>query len=140
MKTEVEYLLTNGFAVPSQSPLGSPCLLVPKPDGSWGFCTDFRKVNAVTKPDSFPLPRIEDCVDRVGSASFVTKLDLLNGYWQVPLTPCASEVSAFVNPNSFLQYTSMAFGMRNAPATFQRLMVKVLSGVSNCEVYLDEIR
>ncbi len=114
-------------------------MLVPKPDGSWGFCTDFRKVNAVTKPDSFPLPRIEDCVDRVGSASFVTKLDLLNGYWQVPLTPCASEVSAFVNPNSFLQYTSMAFGMRNAPAKFQRLMVKVLSGVSNCEVYLDDI-
>lgn len=139
MKNEVEYLLTHGFAVPSQSPWSSPCLLVPKPDGLWRFCTDFRKVNSVTKADSFPLPRIEDCVDRVGSASFVTKLDLLKGYWQVPLTPRASEVSAFVTPDCFLQYTSMAFGMRNAPATFQRLMLKVLSGVPKCEVYLDDI-
>lgn len=62
---------------------------------------------------------MEDCVDRVGSAKFVTKLDLLKGYWQVPLTPRASEISAFVTPDSFLQYTVMPFRLRNAPATFQ---------------------
>lgn len=60
--------------------------LVDKADASDRFCTDFRKVNAVTKPDSYPLPRIEDCIDEVGGAKFVTKLDLLKGYWQVPLT------------------------------------------------------
>lgn len=139
IKVEVDYLLKHGMAVPSQSPWSSPCLLVPKPDSTFRFCTDYRKVNDVTKPDSFPLPRIEDCVDKVGSAKYVTKLDLLKGYWQVPLTKRASEISAFVTPDSFLQYTVLAFGMRNAPATFQRMMHQVLSGVSNCEVYLDDI-
>ncbi|KAL0175369.1 hypothetical protein M9458_031337, partial [Cirrhinus mrigala] len=82
---------------------------------------------------------MEDCVDRVGSARYVTKLDLLKGYWQVPLTSRASEISAFVTPDNFLQYSVMAFGMRNAPSTFQRLMNRVLSGVSDCEVYLDDV-
>ncbi|KAI2644852.1 Retrovirus-related Pol polyprotein from transposon 17.6 [Labeo rohita] len=85
------------------------------------------------------LPRMEDCVDRVGSATFVTKLDLLKGYWQVPLTPRAAEISAFVTPDDLLQYTVMAFGLRTAPATFQRLMNKVLAGISHCDAYLDDI-
>lgn len=139
MRDEVEYMLRHDLAMPSYSPWSSPCLLVPKPDASFRFCTDYRKVNKITKADSFPLPRMEDCVDRVGSASFVTKLDLLKGYWQVPLTPRASEISAFVTPDHFLQYKVLAFGMRNAPATFQRLMKKVLTGVTNCEIYIDDV-
>ncbi|XP_036419554.1 uncharacterized protein LOC118803140 isoform X1 [Colossoma macropomum] len=139
MKSEVQYLLDNGLAIPSFSPWSSPCLLVPKPDGTSRFCTDYRKVNAVTRSDSFPLPRIDDCVDRVGSAKYVSKLDLLKGYWQVPLTARASDISAFVTPDSFLQYTVMAFGMKNAPATFQRLMNQVLFDVSHCEAYLDDV-
>ena len=93
MKKEVDYLLEHHLAVPSSSPWSSPCILVPKPDGTVRFCTDYRKVNAVTVPDSFPLPRINDCVDTIGSARFVSKLDLLKGYWQVPLTPRASDLS-----------------------------------------------
>lgn len=81
----------------------------------------------MTKADSFPLPRIEDCFDKVGSSRYVTKLNLLKGYWQVLLTPFASEISAFVTPDAFIQYMVMAFGMQNAPATFQRLMQTVLS-------------
>ena len=138
-KKEVDYLLENGLAIPSSSPWSSPCLLVPKSDGSQRFCTDYRKVNGVTKPDSYPLPRMEDCVDRVGAAKFVTKLDLLKGYWQVPLTDRASDISAFVTPDGLYQYTVMPFGLRNAPATFQRLMHNVLRGVENCEVYLDDV-
>lgn len=69
----------------------------------------------------------------------MTKLDLLKGYWQVPLTERAKEISAFVTPDDFLQYTVMPFGMRNAPATFQRLMNLVLSGLPFCEVYLDDL-
>lgn len=139
MKDEVKYLLKHGLAVPSQSPWSSPCLLVPKPDSTYRFCTDYRKVNNLSVPDSFPLPRIEDCIDRVGTARYVTKIDLLKGYWQVPLTPRASEISAFVTPDNFLQYTVLAFGMRNAPATFQRLMQKVLSDVPKCEAYIDDV-
>lgn len=82
---------------------------------------------------------MDDCVDRVGSAKYVTKLVLLKGYWQVTLTVRASEICAFITPDHFLQYTVMPLRLRNAPATFQRLMNTVLNGVKNCKVYLDDI-
>ncbi len=136
MKKEVQYLLEKDLASPSVSSWSSPCLLVQKSDGTARFCTDYRHVNAVTVPDCFPMPRMEDCVDSVGSARFVSKLDLLKGYWQVPLTPRASEISAFVTPDRFLQYKVMAFGLRNATATFQRLVNLVLAEVPNCNANL----
>ncbi len=139
MKHETQNLLEHGLAVPSSSPWCSPCLLVPKSDGTSRFCTDYWKVNALMKPDSFPLPCVQDCVDRVGNSKFVTKLDLLKGYWQVPLTERASEVSAFATPDAFLQYRVMAFGLRNAGATFQHLMSRVLLNVPNCDAYLDDV-
>lgn len=86
------------------------------------------------KSDSFPLPRIQDCIDSIGPATFIAKLDLLKGYRQVPLTPRASEISAFVTPDHFMQYMVMAFGLRNAPATFQCLMKLVLGDVPHCSV------
>ncbi|KAF7640694.1 hypothetical protein LDENG_00022530, partial [Lucifuga dentata] len=137
MKKETDYLRENGLAKPSTSSWSSPCLLETKADGSPRFITDFRKVNAVTVPDSYPLPRMEDCIDNLGTAKYVSKLDLLKGYWQVPLTDRASDISAFVTPDNFLQYTVMAFGMCNAPATFQSLVNTVLTGVTNCNAYLD---
>lgn len=139
MEKEVDYMLANGIAEPAVSNWASPCLLVPKYDASDRFCTDFRKVNAVSKPDCYPLPRIEDCVDEVGSAKFVTKLDLLKGYWQVPLTPRAKEICTFVTPKGLFSYNVMPFGLRNAPATFQRLMNRVLDGLSGCTAYLDDV-
>lgn len=138
MEAEVKYLVANGFAVPCFSAWSSRCLLVPKSDRTQWFCTDYGRVNAVTKPDLFPLLLMEDCIDNVGSASFVTKLDMLKGYWQVPLMERAAEISAFVTPDDFLNYRVMAFRLRNAPATFQRLS-QVLGGVSNCKAYLDDI-
>lgn len=85
------------------------------------------------------FPRIDECVDHIGAANYVTKLDLFKGYWQVPVTPRAKEISAFMTPDAFLQYTVMPFGVRNAPATFQHLVNTVLSGLSGCEAYLDDI-
>ncbi len=70
---------------------------------------------------------------------YVSKFDLLKGYWQVPLTNRAKELSAFITPDAFLQYTVMPFGVRNAPATFQRLVNRILYGMSGCEAYLDDI-
>lgn len=93
--------MEHGFARPSYSPWSSPCLLASKSDGTPRFCTDFRKVNAVTVTDSFPLPCMDDLVDKVSSALCITKLDLLKGYWQVPLTKRASDISAFVTPDAF---------------------------------------
>ncbi len=87
-------MLENNIAKPSFSDWASPCLLVGKPDGTQRFCTDYRRVNVLTRPDSYPLPRMEDCVDQVGSAKFVSKFDLLKGFWQVPLTTRAQEISS----------------------------------------------
>ena len=139
LESEVSYMLENGIAEPSLSSWASPCLLVSKPDSTHRPCTDFRKINAVTKPDSFPLPRMEDCVDQVGAAKFVSKFDLLKGYWQVPLSKRAREICAFVTPSGLYSYTVMPFGLRNAPATFQRLMNKVVHGLKGCAVYLDDV-
>lgn len=139
MKKELDYLVENGFAKPSRSPCSSPCVLPLKSDGMPCFCTDFHEVNAVTVTDSFPLPRIEDRINKVGPAKFITKLDPLKGYWQVPLTPRASDILAFVTPDAFMQYTVMPFGLKNVPATFQRLMQHVLGVVPECSVYLDDV-
>ena len=70
-----------------------------------------------TRADSYPLPRIEDCIDSVGKASYVITLDPLKGYWQIPLTERAKKLSAFVTPEGLYQYRVMLFGMINAPAT-----------------------
>lgn len=96
---EVKYMLENNIAVPSASSWASPCLLVEKSDKSQRCCTDFGKVNTGTKPDSYPLPHFEDCIDQAGVAKYVSKFDLLKGYWQVPLTPRAQEKSAFITPS-----------------------------------------
>ena len=96
---EIQYLLENDFIEPSKSNWSSLCLLVPKPDGTYRFCTEYRKMNSVTKSDSFPIPRVDDCIDRIGNAKYVTKFDLLKGFWQVPLTDHAKEISAFVTPD-----------------------------------------
>ena len=123
LKEEVKYLLENAFIEPSNSDRSSPCILVPEPYGfSYRLCTDYRKVNGVTKTDSFPIPRIDDCIDKIGKAKYVTKFDLLKGFWQIPLTDNAKEVSAFVTPDGLFQYKVIPFGMKNSPATFQRLI------------------
>ena len=139
LDAEVEYMVENDIAIPSSSSWASPCLLVPKSDKSPRFCSDFRKVNKVTKPDSFSLPRMEDCVDQVGTARYVSKFDLLKGYWQVPLSKRAQEVAAFITPSGLYSYKVMPFGLRNAPATFQRLMNRVVAGLAGCAVYLDDL-
>lgn len=82
---------------------------------------------------------MDDCVDEVGSAKFVSTFDLLRGFWQIPMTKRAREVSAFITPTGLYSYTVMPFGLRNAPATFQRLMNRVVGDMSGCAVYLDDV-
>ncbi len=93
MEADIKYMKEDGIAVPSFYNWVYPCILVGKANGSMRFCTDFRKVNSVTKPDYFPIPRVEDCVDLVGSGKFVSKFDLLKAYWQVPLSKRAHDIS-----------------------------------------------
>ena len=139
LKDEVKYLLENDFIEPSQSNYSSPCILVSKSNGTYRMCKYYRKVNSVTKTDSFPIPRIDDCIDKVGNSKYVTKFDLLKGFWQVPLTDRAKEVLAFATPNGLYQYKVMPFGMKNSPATFQRLVNNVICGLDGCDAYIDDI-
>ena len=83
---EVQYMLKNDITEESQINWSSPCILVPKHDSGFRFCTDFRKVNDKTKSVSFPIPRIADCIDQIGNAKFASTFDMLKGYWQVALT------------------------------------------------------
>ena len=136
---EVQYMLENDIIEKSQSNWSSPCILVPKHDGGFRFCTDFRKVNDKTKSDSFPIPRIADCIDQIGNEKFVSTFDMLKGYWQVPLTQRAREISAFVTPSGLYQYKVMPFGMKNAPATFQRMVNKLVRDIDGCEGYIDDV-
>ncbi|PFX21819.1 Transposon Ty3-I Gag-Pol polyprotein [Stylophora pistillata] len=98
LEEEMKYLLENNFIEPSSSSWSSLCLLVPKPDGGYRMCTDYRKVNSVTKTDTFPIPRMDDCIEKV-----------------------------------------MPFGMRNSPATFQRLINKVIADLEDWEAYIDDM-
>ncbi|CAC5410429.1 Retrovirus-related Pol polyprotein from transposon 17.6 [Mytilus coruscus] len=139
MRQEIKYMLDNDIIEPSNSELGSPCLLVPKPDKTFRFVTDFRKVNSVSKSDSYPIPMIDDCIDNIGKAKFVSKFDLLKGYWQVPLKQRAREISAFVTPDGSFQYTVMPFGMKSAPATFQRTINNVIKDLDCCYDYIDDL-
>ena len=139
LQQEVEYMLENDLIERSHSAWSSPCILVPKADKTLKFCTDYRRVNALTKPDSYPLPRIEDCIDRIGHSRYFSKFDMLKGYWQVPLSEQAKEISAFATPDGLFQYRVMLFCIRNAPATFQRFINQVTAEIEGCEAYIDDV-
>ena len=139
LKSEINYMLDNDIIEPSNSDWSSPCILVPKPDGSFRVVADMRSVNLHSKTDSYPIPRIDDCIDKIGNAKFVSKFDLLKGYWQVPLSDRAKEISAFCTPFGLYQYKVMPFGLKNAPATFQRMVNKIVSGIDGCEAYVDDL-
>ena len=137
----IEEMLSQGIVQPSQSPWASPIVLVKKKDVGLRFCVDYRQLNRVTKPDVFPLPRIDDTVDMLSGAKYFTTLDLASGYWQVCMDHASQEKTAFITHSGLYEFKKMPFGLVNAPATFQRLMEVVLSGLARdgCMVYLDDI-
>ena len=137
----VQEMWKHGVIEPSASPWSSPVVLVSKKDGSTRFCVDYRKLNDVTRKDSYPLPRIDDTIDALSGAEWFSTLDLKSGYWQVQLDDHAKEKTAFSTGNGLWQFKVMPFGLCNAPATFERLMEQVLIGlpVSVALVYLDDI-
>ena len=116
-------------------------LLAPKKDGTLRFCVDFRRLNALTIPDTYPLPQMEDCIDSLGEARLFTTLDALWGYWQVPIAERDREKTTFTSHMGTFRYKRMNFGLRNAPATFQRALDIILSGVrwKTCLVYIDDV-
>ena len=138
---EVQKMLSQGVIRKSSSPWCSPVVMVKKKDGSWRLCVDYRKVNAATRQDAYPLPRIDSTLDSLAGSKYFTTLDLASGYWQVEVEETAKEKTAFSTPGGHFEFNVMPFGLTNAPATFQRLMECVLAGLAadQCLVYLDDI-
>ncbi|XP_034565106.1 uncharacterized protein LOC117830889 isoform X3 [Notolabrus celidotus] len=140
LKKEVDLMLSLGIIEASKSEWCNPVVLVPKKDGSIRFCIDFRYLNSISLFDSYPTPRIDDLLERLGKAKYLTTLDLCKGYWQVPLTEQSRKLTAFRTPWGLFQFTVLPFGLHGAPATFQRLMDQVLSDFSGfAAAYLDDI-
>ena len=137
----VKEMLEQQVIVPSASPWASPVVLVRKKDGGVRFCVDYRKLNSETKLDEFPLPRVDDTLNLLSGARYFTTLDLASGYWQVTMEGTSQEKTAFATHSGLYEFRKMPFGLVNAPATFQRLMEIVLSGVARngCHVYLDDV-
>ncbi len=140
VQEELKAMLNLGVIEESHSDWASPIVLVPNTDGSVRFCVDYRKVNAVSKFNAYPMPRVDELLDRLGAARFYSTLNLTKGYWQIPLSPLSKEKTAFTTPFGLHQFVTLPFGLFGAPATFQRLMDKVLRPHSTyAAAYLDDV-
>jgi len=143
---QVNDLLNNDIIKASESPYNSPLWIVPKkPDSKgnkrWRLVIDFRALNEKTLGDAYPLPNITDILDQLGSAKYFSVFDLASGFHQIPMHESDAQKTAFSTPFGHYEFKRMPFGLKNAPATFQRLMDRVLSGLQGTTlfVYLDDI-
>ncbi|CAK9812938.1 Retrovirus-related Pol polyprotein from transposon 17.6 [Anthophora plagiata] len=146
IKRQVTELLDNGIIKPSESPYNTPVWVVPKkPDSQgnkrWRMVLDFRALNEKTVSDAYPLPNIVEILDQLGGAKYFSVFDLASGFHQIRMKPEDSRKTAFTTPHGHYEFERMPFGLKNAPATFQRLMDRVLTGLQGNEmfVYLDDI-
>ena len=140
VRNEVMKLVELGIAVPSVSPWASPVVPVPKSDGTVRICIDYRRVNEITEGDPYYMVTLEEILERVGNSRVMSKLDLAKGFYQVEVEPTSREKTAFICPFGKYEFTRMPFGLRNAPAVFQRCMEVVLSECYEFSApYIDDI-
>ncbi len=141
VEAHVKKLLLNGHIEPSKSPFGANVLFVQKKDGTLRMCLDYRALNKITVQNKYPLPRIDDLIDKMSGAKCFSSLDLASGYRQIKIAEEDVPKTAFSTPFGHYQFKVLAFGLKNAPATFQYAMNEMFSaqlGKYVC-VYLDDI-
>ncbi|XP_066585617.1 uncharacterized protein [Prorops nasuta] len=139
---ELDKMLAEDVIEPSDSPWNSGIVLARKKDGKYRFCIDFRQVNTVTERDAYPLPPVQNILDKLKGARYLSTIDLKNGYWQIPLDPESRPITAFAIPGrGHYQFKVMPFGLHSAPATFQRLLDRVIGPAMEpyAFAYLDDI-
>ena len=140
-KGAIEKLLKQGTIRPSTSPWSSPLVFVRKKSLEIRPCVDYRKVNAVTVKDAFPLPRVQDCLDAVAGSKIYSTIDITSAYNQVPVKKEDIPKTAFVSKFGLFEYVTMPFGLSNSCATFQRLMELALNGLqwTSSLIFLDDV-
>lgn len=141
LKTQLDFLMEQGYIRPSNSPYGAPVLFAPKKDGKLRLCLDFRGLNNQTVKDKYPLPRDQDIFDQLQGAKYFTTLDALYGYWQIRMAEDSIKKTSIRTPLGSYEFLVMPFGLTNAPSTFQRFMESVLREhlLLYCMVYIDDI-
>ncbi len=133
---QVKDMLAQGIIQHSRSPWNLPLFLVPKKDGQYRPVIDFRKVNEVTEDDRNPLPVLSDLLMSLGQGNKIfSSLDLLSGYWQVPMAPESKEVTAFSTPTGHFEWLRMPFALKSAPITFQRMINTIFADMLGKDVY-----
>lgn len=135
-------LLDKGIIRESESSYSSPIILVKKKDGSDRMCVDFRALNRVTIKDRYPMPLIDDCIDRLGSCRFFSSLDMATGFHQIPLDDSSIHKTGFVTPEGHYEYMKMPFGLTNSPVVYQRIINNTLRkfiDAGEVIVYVDDV-
>jgi hypothetical protein len=122
IKRQIQEMLQKGHIRPSSSPCGSPIMLVQKKDGTWGIFIDYRALNKITVWNRYLIPRIDDLLDQLKGAKYFIKIELNSGYHQVPIKPSDVWKTAFRSKEGLFERLVMPFGLKNAPATFMRLI------------------
>ena len=140
VRVQIDQLLGLGIIRPYVSPWSSSVVTVKKKDGGVRICIDFRAVNAITQPDPYQMPLIEEILEMLTSAKFISKVDLNKGFYQIPIDPVDIPKTAFCTPWGKFEFCVMPFGLRNGPAVFQRLMDRILHKDKElAQVYIDDI-
>ena len=134
-------MMNNTIIKTSNSPWVAPVVLVEKKDGSTRFCVDYQKLNSITKKNAYPLPRIDELLEKIGNLRYYSTLDMAAGYWQVEIAEEDKEKSAFITHMGLFEFNRMPFGLTNAPSTFQRMMDEKLDIFDGKTVrgYIDDI-
>lgn len=141
IQNHVDRMLSKGVISPSRSAWSSPIVLIEKKNGEIWFCVDYRRLNAITSRDVYPLPLMEDVFERLSGARYFSSLDLESGFWQLYVAHKDREKTAFITPDGLFHFNRLPFGLCGAPPTFQRLMDQVLGGLkwTQCLVYMDDV-